>query len=128
MEKISVSALLAQYGLTWHGLYRRGGGTKSMCWSWVVGKHLPSTKSAVRIARALGLPSNYVLDILHTRNSWENSPRVPWGFHVRQALESASTNADIKGWSESDGPWCITCRQRLPKPTLALEKRPEVLN
>ena len=102
MEKINVSALLEQYGLNWYGLYKRGGGTKSMCRDWVTGKHLPSTKSAARIARALGLPTAYVLDLLRTRNSWENSPRVTWGTHVRKALE-ARMNAEIADRIESDG-------------------------
>jgi hypothetical protein len=58
MDKISVSALLAQYGLTWYGLYKRGQGSmsKSMAHDWIRGAHLPSRKSAVKIARALGLP------------------------------------------------------------------------
>lgn len=114
MNKITVSELLSQHGLTWYGLYRRGGGSKSMCFDWVRGKHLPSTKSAARIARALGLPLPYVLDTLHTRNSWENSPRVPWGTHVREAMEG-STNAEIKDRLESVGTRCLTCHQRILK-------------
>src|SRR4051794_7177046 len=104
MEKITFSELLTRHGLTWWGLFRRGAGSKSMCWAWATGKNLPSTKSAARIARAMGLPLGYVLDTIQTRNSWENSPRVTWGTHVRKALE-----AKIMDRIESDGPWCITC-------------------
>ena len=114
MDKITVAQLLAQHGLNWYGLYKRGGGTKSMCRDWVTGKHLPSTKSAVRIAHAMGLPIKYILDLLHTRNSWENSPRVTWGTRVRKALE-ASTNAEIMDRIESEGPCCSTCHQRILK-------------
>jgi hypothetical protein len=115
MNKITVAELLKQYGLTWYGLYRRGGGSKSSCWDWTIGRHLPCTKSAARIARAMGLPTNYILDILHTRNSWENKPRVPWGTHTLEALQAASTRADITGRGEPDGPRCSLCHQRLTK-------------
>ena len=115
MDRISVSALLAQYDLNWYGLYKRGAGSKSMCRDWVTGKHLPSTRSAARIARALGLPTNYVLDTLRTRDPWENSPRVTWATHVRKALEAANTYAEIADRTESDGPWCMTCHQRITK-------------
>jgi hypothetical protein len=114
MNKITVAQLLEQHGLTWWGLYRRGVGSKSMCHDWVRGKHLPCSKSAIRIVRALGLPTHYAL-ALHTRNSWENSPRVAWGTHVREALEAAVTNIEIKDRLESEGPWCITCHQRVAK-------------
>jgi hypothetical protein len=112
MNKITVNELLTQYGLTWYGLHKRGAGSKSMCHDWVRGKHLPSTRSAAKIARAIGLPLNYILATLRTRNSWENSPRVPWGTHVREALE-ASSRTEIKDRLESEGPWCITCHQKL---------------
>ena len=115
MNKITVAELLTQRSLNWYGLYKRGAGSKSMCWDWTTGKHRPRSKSAVRIARALGLPPNYILDTLLTRNSWENSPRVPWGTHVREALEASSTNTEIKDRLESEGPWCITCHQRISK-------------
>jgi hypothetical protein len=118
MNKITTAELLAQHGLTWYGLYKRGAGSKSMCWDWATGKHRPSSKSAVRIARAIGLPPNYILDTLHTRNSWENSPRVAWGTHTREALEAASTNMEITDRIESNGPWCITCHQMILKPSL----------
>ena len=124
MNKTTVAELLLQHGLTWYGLYRRGAGTKSMCWAWVTGKNLPCTKSAAKIARAIGLPLPYVLDTIRTRNSWENSPRVPWGTHTREAIE-ARTNADIRDRIESEGPYCIACRQRILKtaqtPELALQ-------
>lgn len=112
MENITVAELLAQHGLNWYQLYRRGAGSKSMCFDWARGKHLPCSKSAARIVRALGLPTHYIL-ILRTRNSWENSPRVTWGTHVREALE-ASTTVDRL---ESEGPWCVTCHQKIPKAT-----------
>lgn len=114
MEKISVSQLLADQGLNWYGLYKRGAGSKSMCRDWSTGKHLPSTKSAARIARALGLPTVYVLDLLRTRNSWENSPRVTWGTHVRKELETR-LNAEIMDRIESEGPCCPSCHQRITK-------------
>jgi hypothetical protein len=115
MNKITVAQLLAQYGLTWYGLYKRGAGSKSMCWDWATGKHRPSSKSAAKIARAIGLPTKYVLDSVRTRNSWENSPRVAWGTHVEEALEASSSSTEIKDRIESNGPWCITCHQRIPE-------------
>jgi hypothetical protein len=114
MNKITVGELLAQYGMTWYQLHKRGGGTKSMCWAWTIGKHLPSTRSAARIARALGLPAAYVLDTLRTRNQWENSPRVTWGTHVREALE-ASTRTVITDLNDSGEPLCPSCHQRISK-------------
>lgn len=114
MDKITVAQLLTQYGLTWYGLHRRGAGSKSMCRDWATGKHLPSTKSAARIARAIGLPLAFVLDTIQTRNPWENSPRVTWGTHVRKELE-ARLNAEITDRFEANGTWCLTCRQRMPK-------------
>ena len=114
MNKISVAQLLEQHGLTWYGLYRRGGGTKSMCWAWAVGKHLPSTKSAARIIRSLGLPTHYLLT-LRTRNSWENSPRAAWGTHTGEAMQAASTTAEITDLIESEGPCCPSCHQKIPK-------------
>jgi len=115
MEKITLKELLEQQGMTWYGLYKRGGGSKSMCNDWFRGRHCPNRKSAAKIARAIGLPTKYVLDILKTRDQWDNSPRVAWGTHVREALELTSTNVDIAGRIESGGPWCITCHQRIPK-------------
>lgn len=113
MNKLTVAELLGQHNLTWYGLFKRGAGSKSMCFDWARGKHLPCTKSAARIVRALGLPTHYIL-ILRTRNSWENSPRVTWGTHVRKALE-ATSNAVLADRLESEGPWCVTCHQKIPK-------------
>jgi hypothetical protein len=110
MDKITVAQLLAQHGLTWYGLYQRGAGSKSMCRDWVTGKHLPSTRSAARIARAIGLPLPFVLDTIRTRNPWENGPRVAWGTHIRKALE-----AEITDRIEADGPYCVNCRRILDK-------------
>ena len=115
MDKITVSQLLTQHGLTWYGLYRRGGGSKSMCFDWNRGRHLPNSRSAARIARAIGLPLNYILDTLRTRNQWENSPRVTWGTDVRKALEATSANAEIKGRIESDEPTCPHCGRMLAR-------------
>jgi hypothetical protein len=112
MNKITVAELLSQCGLTWYGLYKRGAGSKSMCRDWVIEKHLPSTRSAARIVRSLGLPDHYRL-ILRTRNSWENSPRVTWGTHVRRALE-ARTNAATADRLEAGGTWCVSCHQKIP--------------
>jgi transcriptional regulator with XRE-family HTH domain len=76
MDKIRVSALLEQYGLTWYGLYKRGQGSisKSMAHDWQRGAHLPSRKSVVKIAFALGLPAAYLLDLLQTREKHQNFP------------------------------------------------------
>jgi hypothetical protein len=105
MEQITVAQLLEQYGLTSYQLHKRGAGSKSMCNDWKLGRHLPSTKSVARIVRALGLPLPYVRAILKSRNQWENSPRVPWGTHVRQAMMEDITTGRI----ESGGPICPTC-------------------
>ena len=115
MKEITVSELLAQYGLSWCALYKRGAGTKSMCHDWARGKHLPSVRSTVRIARAIGLPSAYVLGILRTRNQWENSPRMEWGANVRKALQDSSTFPLNTDRIEPDGPGCPSCGQRVPK-------------
>jgi hypothetical protein len=113
MNKITVSELLTQHGFTWYQLYKRGAGSKSMCFDWNRGRHLPSSKSAARIARALGIPLPYVLDTLKTRNQWQNSPRVTWGTHVREVLKATSANVKITGRIESDEPTCPHCRRML---------------
>lgn len=79
MDKISVSALLGQYGLTWYGLYRRSQGSisKSMAHDWQRGAHLPSRKSVVKIAYALGLPTAHLLGLLQTREKHQNHPKPP---------------------------------------------------
>lgn len=77
MEKIDTKTLLTQHGLNWYGLYKRGQGSfsKSMCHDWVIGRHQPTRKSAVKIARVLGLPTQHVLDVLQTREMHENRPK-----------------------------------------------------
>jgi len=114
MNKITVSQLLANQGLSWYGLYRRGGGSKSMCFDWNRGRHLPNTKSAARIARALGLPLNYILDTLQTRNQWQNSPRVAWGTHVRESMQN-DISPSTTGRIESDEPSCPHCGRMLAR-------------
>jgi hypothetical protein len=84
-----------------------------MCFDWKRGRHLPNTKSAARIARALGLPLNYILDSLQTRNRWQNSPREAWGTHVRKAMMEDSANNGIEGRIESGEPSCPHCGRML---------------
>jgi len=79
MNRITVKELLEEHGLTWWNLYKRSQGafSKSMCHDWVRGAHLPSRRSAVKIAFALGLPAAHVLGLLKTREKYQNRPPQP---------------------------------------------------
>ncbi len=116
-SKVSVRELLAQHGLSWWALYRRSQGTisKSMAFDWWRHRHLPSKKSAALIARALGLPADYVLEILQTRNPWDNSPRAAWGTRVCKSLQEASTTAPYRDRIEAGDTYCLTCHQMIRK-------------
>src|ERR1035437_1466597 len=111
MSKLTVRQLLAQRGMTWYALHQKTGMSKSMCHDWFRGRHLPSNRSAARIARALGISTESLL----TRDQWDNLPRTPWGTNARKALQESRTIADFKDRIESHVPWCMTCHQKILK-------------
>jgi transcriptional regulator with XRE-family HTH domain len=111
MNKITVSQLLNQRGMTWYGLHRLTGMSKSMCHDWFRGRHLPSNRSAARIARALGISP----DSLLTRDQWDNLPRTPWATNTRKALQEAGTLTDFKDRIDPAGLVCPHCHQILGK-------------
>ena len=111
MDKLTVKELLAQRGMTWYALHQKTGMSKSMCHDWFRGRHLPSNRSAARIARALGISTESLL----TRDQWDNFPRTPWGTNARKALQESRTIADFKDRIESHVPWCMTCHRPMDK-------------
>src|SRR5665213_795798 len=111
MDKLTVSQLLAQRGISWYRLHQLTGMSKSMCHDWFRGRHLPSNRSAARIARALGISTESLL----TRDQWDNLPRTPWGTNARKALQESRTIADFKDRIESDVPVCPHCGLQLNK-------------
>src|SRR5664280_838661 len=91
--------------------------SKSMCHDWFRGRHLPSNRSAARIARALGISPESLL----TRDQWDNLPRTAWGTNARKALQESCTIADFKDRIESAGLTCPHCHRMLNAAPSTLE-------